>query len=476
MTHKTVAADYKKKVVKELVDLIKQYPIIGAVDMENLPAPQLQTMRAQLRDSVVIRMTKRRLIRLAIEQAKAEKKDIEKIEPYLKGMPALLFTKDNPFALYKTLQKSKSSAPAKAGQTAPNDIVIPKGPTAFAPGPIIGELGMFRIKTSVEGGKVAVNEDTVVVKEGEVISEKLAGLLSRFGIEPMEIGLNLVAVYEDGTIYTKDVLAIDEEEFMNKLLNAHRWAFNLAVEAGYYTKETVEAMIPKAFLEAKAVAKKGKIMCDLIAKELVERAEREALSLKAEAKVEAVEKPKEEKKEEIKEKTIEEKPKEEKKPEQVKEEPKVEEKKEEVKPEPVKEESKVEQAPKPEPKVEEKPQPAEEKKPEAPKEGPEAPKPVEEKKAEGPKPEPEPIPEPQKIEEPDPSELLKQAQEKAAEMNKKEAMKKEAEETSRLYEELKKKGSLKQEEKKEEVKVPEKLEPHEIIKRAMKKKKEEQNK
>jgi large subunit ribosomal protein L10 len=42
--------------------------------------------------------------------------------------------------LYKILQKSKSSAPAKAGQTAPNDIYVKAGKTSFAPGPIIGEL------------------------------------------------------------------------------------------------------------------------------------------------------------------------------------------------------------------------------------------------------------------------------------------------------------------------------------------------
>jgi len=68
-------------------------------------------------------------------------------------MPALLFTKENPFKLYNKLQKSKSSAPAKAGQTAPSEIVVPKGPTPFAPGPIIGELGALGIKTAVENIK-----------------------------------------------------------------------------------------------------------------------------------------------------------------------------------------------------------------------------------------------------------------------------------------------------------------------------------
>ena len=117
-------AEYKKEIVTSLVKLINQYPIVGIVNMENLPAPQLQAMRAQLRGNFHLTMTKRRLIKLAFEQAKSTKKGIEQLENHLGGMPALIFTKENPFKLSRTLQRSKSPAPAKAGQTAPRDIVV----------------------------------------------------------------------------------------------------------------------------------------------------------------------------------------------------------------------------------------------------------------------------------------------------------------------------------------------------------------
>ena len=41
-------------------DLIKEYPIVAAVNMEGLPTPQLQNMRSSLREKIVLRMTKRR--------------------------------------------------------------------------------------------------------------------------------------------------------------------------------------------------------------------------------------------------------------------------------------------------------------------------------------------------------------------------------------------------------------------------------
>ncbi len=286
----THVAEYKKEIVNDLINLINEYPIIGVVNMENLPAPQLQKMRAQLRGKFYITMTKRRLIKLAFEQTKSKKKGVEQLESCLGGMPALIFTRENPFKLSKTLQKNKSPAPAKAGQTAPRDIVVNKGPTPFAPGPIIGELALAGIKSGVEGGKVAIKEDIVVVKSGEKIKPKVAEILTRLGIQPMEVGLDLVAVYENGLIYGRDILSIDEKEYLNRLNTASRWAFNLAIESGYTTKATINILIGKAYNEAKTLGISQKIFDKEIIEILLGKAEQQMLSLKTIANIQIVEK------------------------------------------------------------------------------------------------------------------------------------------------------------------------------------------
>lgn len=252
-------SEQKKQAVDDLAKLILEYPIIGAVNVENLPTAQLQKMRGQLRGKVVLRIAKRRLIKLAIEKIKTEKKGIEALEQQLIGMPALLFTKDNPFSLFGNLKKNKSRAAAKPGQTAPADIVIEAGPTPFAPGPIISELTLAGLKTGVEGGKVAIKQEKVVVKKGEIIDAKMAALLSKFGKEPMEIGLDLVAAYENGMVFNKDVLNFDEEKFIINIGEGSMYAINLAIEIGFPTKETIEIMISKAYLESKALAAEQKI-------------------------------------------------------------------------------------------------------------------------------------------------------------------------------------------------------------------------
>jgi large subunit ribosomal protein L10 len=361
MTEKTHHVSQKKKdIAKNIERLILEYPIIAAVDMENLPAPQLQQMRSQLRGKIELTMTKRRVMKHAIEEVKDKKKNIELLEPLLKGMPALIFTKENPFSLFKTLKKSKTSAPAKAGQKAPFDIKIPKGPTPFAPGPVIGELAQLHIKSGVEGGKVVIKEDSVVVKEGEKISQKAAEILTRLGIEPMEVGLNVTAVYENGEIFTRNILDIDEEKFSADLAKAATGALNLALNIEYPTKETITILIGNAFNDAKALGLSQNIIDDGIIDALLAKAEGSALSLKSTANIQTVDKQAEPKKEEKAPKPEEQKPaKEEVKPPK---ETKVEEKKAketkveppEKKPEEPKAEEKIEAS-----KIEERPLPKE---------------------------------------------------------------------------------------------------------------------
>ncbi|MBN2423344.1 50S ribosomal protein L10 [Candidatus Woesearchaeota archaeon] len=270
-------SDKKKKIVEELARLLDEYPIIGAVNMENLPAKQLQKIRQQIRDKAKLTMTKRRLIKLAFKQS--NKKDLDKLVPHLEGMPALLFTKENPFKIFNELEKNKSKAPAKPGQVAPKDIIVAAGPTSFTPGPIIGQLGKFRIKTGVEKGKIVIKEDAVVARKGETISEDLAQILLRMKIEPMEIGLDLVAVYEDGSIFTKDILKIDTAEYESKFVSSASESLNLAVYIVYPCKETIELLLKKAHTDSKSLALSQNILTDDTLTDLIVKANNQANSL-----------------------------------------------------------------------------------------------------------------------------------------------------------------------------------------------------
>ncbi|HIG92724.1 TPA: 50S ribosomal protein L10 [Candidatus Woesearchaeota archaeon] len=278
-------SEIKKKLVQQIIKDVKEYPIVGVVDLQNLPAPQLQVMRSLLlKKQIKIIMARKRLLQLALKEVK--KDNLMQLSDKIKGMPALIFSKDNPFTLYGIIQKNKSDASAKAGQTAPRDIVVKAGPTSFAPGPVISELAAVGIKTKVEGGKLAIISDTTVVKEGEVISAKVAETLKRLDIKPMEIGLNVVAVWENGIIFLSKQLHIDEAEYAHNVAQAAQWAINLAVEAVYLTADTTETILQKAFREAKTLSVESSFITELTAGDILAKAEAEAVSVQESAGIE----------------------------------------------------------------------------------------------------------------------------------------------------------------------------------------------
>ncbi len=258
-TYKPHISSAKKAEIAEIKELFNKYKVAGIVNLEGLPTLMLQRIKFALGDSIHLKPTKKRLIKIAIDELK-DKKNLGQVKEQLRGLPALLFTNEDPFLLYKKLEKSKASAAAKPGQNAPNDLGVEAGETPFAPGPMIGELGMLGLKTEVKDGKIHIRDDKVLVKEGEEISEQVAGLLAKMNIEPMKVGLNLLLTYENGEILDKTVLAVDEEEYLNNLKAAHSESLALAMHLGIINSETVRPIISKAHREAAGLADSADII------------------------------------------------------------------------------------------------------------------------------------------------------------------------------------------------------------------------
>jgi len=250
-------ADWKKEKVAELEELTNNNEIIGIVNLADIPAPQLQTMRRTLGDKAILKMSRKNFIKIALANSN---KDVEGLADYLEGQPAMVFTEMNPFKLFKILEDSKTEAPAKAGAIAPADIVVPAGDTSFPPGPILGELQQAGIPAKIDKGSIVVQEDATVVKEGEPVPKNVADILTKLEIYPMEVGMDLLAVCEGDTIYTADVLKIDEEETLQTIATAYQNAINLSVNAGIVNSESAPILIQKAATEAMNLAINANIL------------------------------------------------------------------------------------------------------------------------------------------------------------------------------------------------------------------------
>ena len=269
-----MVAAWKLKDVDELAKKMAEFKAIALINIEGIPSRQFQAIRKELSGKAEIRVGKNTLIARALKKA-----GIKGLDRYIEGSSGLIFTNLNPFKLNRIVKENKAHTCAKEGDIAPEDIVIPAGDTQLAPGPIIGDLQEAGIKSKIDGGKIVVTRDSLVVRKGERINKKVANILSRLGVEPMEIGLNLRAIYEDNMIYTDSVLDIDEKWTISRLINAHQSAFNLAYNLGIINKETIKPLLQNSFINSLTLALKVKIINKETIKILISDAEKEMLSV-----------------------------------------------------------------------------------------------------------------------------------------------------------------------------------------------------
>jgi len=273
MSEQAHVAKWKKEELAQIVQLLKESPVVGLANVDGIPSAQMHAMRKTLRDDATIKISKNTLLALALKEAGVNKAGLDGLTANIGGSTAIIATKMKPHRLYRRLEASKTKAPLKVGQKAPEDITVPKGETQFKPGPIVGELQKAGIPAAIDQGKVVIKQNKVVLKAGEAASQDLATMLTRLEIFPMTVGMDLKAVYEEGTIYSRDMLAVDETA---RLQMAHRNALNLAVFAAYPTKTSIPFLLSKAYSGLIGVA--GKLSEDAKSDKL-----KEALSARAAA-------------------------------------------------------------------------------------------------------------------------------------------------------------------------------------------------
>jgi large subunit ribosomal protein L10 len=273
-------AEWKFDEVKQLADLITKNKVIGIVELGGIPAPQMQQMRKSLHGVATIRSAKNNLLNLALDEAEKQIKGISSLKELVNGQAAIIATDMNPFKLFAKIKESRTNAPAKGGEKLSHDIEIKAGDTPFKPGPIVGELQKAGIPAAIQEGKVIIKTDKVIVPAGEKIKPDVAQMLTRLEIFPIEIGMGLNGVFENGTVFKPEVLDINIDEFIGKMSQASGNAFILALEVGWTNKQTIRPLIMKAYNNAVIVAiEKGIVNTETI-KNLISKANSQMLALK----------------------------------------------------------------------------------------------------------------------------------------------------------------------------------------------------
>jgi large subunit ribosomal protein L10 len=263
--------------VEAIKDLLKEYKSIGVASLQKVRAAQLQEFKKNLAGKVYMRVLKNTLTKIAIEDM--GEADLKKLATHLEGSNVLLFTNLNPFKLALLLERGKVKTTAKSGDIAAMDVVIPAGNTGQPPGPIISQLNAVGLPTRIESGSVWVSKDTLVVRKGEVINERLAGMLSKLGIKAVEAGLSMKAVLDEGLVILGEQLKLDVEGTRKSIERSNGEAFALSLSIAYPTPENIVLLLQVAHGKAFALSLNAAVPTKETIADLIRKANMEMLGV-----------------------------------------------------------------------------------------------------------------------------------------------------------------------------------------------------
>ena len=265
-----------------LQELPKKYKVMAIIKMKKVRSTQILPLRKTLKGEVEFVSIKDRVAKKALESLDVP--GIKDMVGELKGQVMLMFTNMSPFKLNVLLAKNKIMMAARGGDIASIDIVVPAKNTGIAPGPMLTEFKEAGIPTKIDQGTIWIAKDTTPVKKGEAINEKLAALLGKLDIKPVEAGITLNTALEAGLKYSEEEMIIDVEKVRNQFAQAHQEAVSLSIEAAYITADNVSQILSKAAQSARSVSVESGFMTDETKEQILQKADAQAKGLAGQAK------------------------------------------------------------------------------------------------------------------------------------------------------------------------------------------------
>jgi large subunit ribosomal protein L10 len=239
----------KRLMYQEMMKFPMEYNALAISNLNKVRASQLMQLRKKFRAEIKFRVVKNKVVQRAFEKIDNLPR-ISEFSKKLEGQCLLLFTNTNPFRLNLIFDKSKIFLYAKGGDIAPSEIIIPAGNTGIAPGPVLSEFKEANVPTRIDQGSIWVVKDSRVAKPGDQISQKLASLLSKLDVKPIEAGISVSCALADGLLFTEEDLKIDLNAYAKEIAKGASEGLNLAILCGYLTPETVRPLMLQAGQEA----------------------------------------------------------------------------------------------------------------------------------------------------------------------------------------------------------------------------------
>jgi len=243
---------WKANYFTKLEQLFETYTKLFIVQADNVGSKQMQQTRIALRGKAEVLMGKNTMMRKAIRGQLGKIPALEKIMPQIVGNIGFVFTSEDLTEIRDIILSNKKEAPAKAGAIAPLDVHVPPGNTGMGP----EKTSFFQalaIPTKITKGTIEILSEVYLIKIDEKVGASEAALLQMLNIRPFHYGLQINAVYDNGSVFSPSVLDITDDDIVKLFCSgiANIAAVSLAV--GYPTAASVPHSIINGFKNVASV-------------------------------------------------------------------------------------------------------------------------------------------------------------------------------------------------------------------------------
>lgn len=238
---------------QKLNDYLNTYQSIFIVNVDNVSSNQMHQIRVALRGEATVLMGKNTMVRRALKGLIGERPELEKLLNFVKGNIGFVFTNGDLKDIRTKIVSNRVAAPARAGAVAPADVIVPAGNTGMEP----GKTSFFQalgIPTKIARGTIEIVSDVSLVQAGEKVGASEATLLNMLNISPFTYGMGVVQVFDKGTVFSPEVLDVEESALVGKLMSAIREIASISLAVGYPTLASVPHSVINGYKNLLAVS------------------------------------------------------------------------------------------------------------------------------------------------------------------------------------------------------------------------------
>ena len=198
-------------------------------------------------------MGKNTMVRRALRTILSESPQFERLLPYVKGNIGFVFTDQDLKEVREIIVANKVAAPARAGAFAPKDVTVPASNTGMEP----GKTSFFQalgIPTKIARGTIEIVSDVKVVTAGTRVGTSEATLLNMLNISPFTYGMTVVQIFDQGNVFSPEVLDVDESELIDRFLSGIKTIAAISLAINYPTIVSVTHSLVNAYKNLIAIS------------------------------------------------------------------------------------------------------------------------------------------------------------------------------------------------------------------------------